>query len=140
MAGTVIAVALSPLLGAGLLVGGVYVTHPRDEDRFLSDVRDFAQESGEAETLPAREELLAQGDRACAWLRAQPLAFWHSGPRFRHITVWNRYTDEHLTPGTAANEASLLVWVGDPAWRDLCPASLTFHTSHGLGLHVASSD
>jgi hypothetical protein len=70
--------ALVVLAIAGLLT--VLLSHPRDVDGYLSYLKKYGNphSAGPVAQLPPGDQLLAEGDAACAWLGEQPRALWNT--------------------------------------------------------------
>lgn len=74
---------------------------------------------------PADDDfLIAEGDRACAWLEDQPYPLWRRGERFSFDGLISRYRrenpmDDALWRGQSLRPGMRATVVG-AAWRDLC--------------------
>ena len=117
-------------------VGGlvaVNVTHPRDEAAYMSYMLTYGGvANGPGGTVPARADLIAEGDRACDWLGGQTWALWRTDPPLRVPAMETRYAEQvqHVP----------LAWSGQPdhgtiagaAWGYLCPAALELREPHDI--------
>jgi hypothetical protein len=78
--------------------------------------------------------LIAEGDRACDWLRDQPYPWWSRAERFTYDGLMSRYLATHPVPdatwstGTLRPEYRSIV-VGE-AWHELCGDTFELHQPH----------
>jgi hypothetical protein len=129
LAGFAVVLVVAPLVVSGLYIGGVELTHRRDEAGYLRYLTKNANRDTGAPpvALPARAVLMAEGQRACDWLADQPHALWHTGDRYKPQVLMNRYVDQAIAraaPWPGPPDAPL---VADAAWLHLCPASVELH-------------
>jgi hypothetical protein len=137
-------VAASSVTALVLVLAGtvivVHVKHPRDESAYFEYLRLYGrgEQTGTTATdftdapieLPAIPALLAEGDRACAWLSHQSFALWRTDPSHRVDAMYERYV--------ASRHDATQPWEGDPqrdsvvaaAWQYLCPATRELHKPH----------
>ena len=110
----------------GSYVGGVHLTHRRDEDAFMRYIADNATiDSGAAsQTLPPRAVLVAEGQRACDWLNGQPHALWRTGERYKPQVLMNRYVTIALARSAPSQVLPEVPVVVSAAWKYLCSASV----------------
>jgi hypothetical protein len=126
LAGFAVVLVVTPLLVGGLYVGGVHLTHRRDEPGYLKYLAENANIDTGAPpvALPATDVLIAEGQKACDWLNDRPHALWHSAQRYRPQVLMNRYVDAATArpaPWPGPPDQPL---VADAAWKHLCPASV----------------
>jgi hypothetical protein len=74
-------VLLVTLVGAGSVMS-VKMTNARDEDAYLSRLASVRYDYKAAFGPVDNDDLIASGDRACAWLREQPYPWWRGGERY----------------------------------------------------------
>jgi hypothetical protein len=124
--GFAVVLLVVPLVVGGLYVGGIHLTHRRDEAGYLK----YLVENANLDTgappvaLPASVALVAEGQRACDWLNNRPHALWRSGQQYGPQLLLNRYVDEAIArtaPWPGPPDEPL---VADAAWKYLCPASV----------------
>lgn len=116
-----------------LFVAGIYITHPRNEDRFIAamDRSDYPQDW--LTFVNERDDafFLREGDRACSWLAAQSIAGLRSGDSYTLQSRMNEYLDE-TSNVDGAWELNDTVFAGRrlvaaSAWNNLCGATLIVH-------------
>jgi hypothetical protein len=127
IAGALAAVVLLPLV----FVAGIYATHPRDESAFVGTLHNASFPDVWTTFVDAHDDkfLITEGDRACEWLKAQPMALTRTSPRFEMANVLDRYLTETqenrdwiVGEGFAARRL-----VAVAAWNNLCEATLLMH-------------
>lgn len=123
-----------------LFVAGIYITHPRNEGRFMAamersdfphDWQTFVDERDEA-------FFLHEGDRACSWLAAQSIAGLRGGDSYTLQARMNQYLDQTSNVNSAweldDTEFAGRRLVAASAWNNLCGATLIVHQPyHPLG-------
>lgn len=130
IAGAAAALVLLPLV----FIGGVYATHPRNEGQFIAELGN--QELPVVWTSFADDHspkfMLTEGDRACAWLSAQPMALFRQSERYQLATLMERYLAE--TAGDPEwnfhGQFPARRLVAAAAWSHLCQATLIMHEPH----------
>jgi hypothetical protein len=121
----VIGLAVAVVLAGPVVVFGVHVTHPRDEDGYLAYLARYGDPdtAGPVPALPPTADLIAEGDAACDWLREQPFALWRTNPECRYPALYGRYRrhDAGRVPrwGTAPPGTGNATTA---AWHYLCAA------------------
>lgn len=121
-----------------LFVAGIYITHPRNEDRFLAAVDRSDYPHDWQKFVAARDQsfFLHEGDRACDWLAAQSIAGFHGGDSYSLHARMSRYLDETSNVDSAW-ELSGTVFAGrrlvaGAAWNYLCGATMVVHQRYTL--------
>ncbi len=131
------------LVALPVLAGGAYVinaraSNPRDEDAFIRRLGSQFVSGGCNDktkacrtwdsTFEAVDDafLIAEGDKACAWLEQQPYPWWRRGDEFSFEGLISRYGKENpinrsdWTQGRLRIELRRVVVAR--AWNDLCGA------------------
>jgi len=122
-------VCLLVALGLAAIASVFYVhhAHPRNRDAYLAYVKQHGIGKGPI-ILPPHGQVVAEGDKACHWLGAQPMAYWRHGAKYQYPAVMARYR-EHV-------RGQFLAWgllppshhaVAVAAWKLLCPANWELH-------------
>jgi hypothetical protein len=88
-------VSLLGVLAVAGLVLKVRSDHPRSETDFFHGLRGLSVGGRQAFEPIDHGFLLAEGDKACDWLRDQPYPLWRGDDRFRFSEMLNRYGREH---------------------------------------------
>lgn len=80
-------------LAVGAVVGGVFITHPRNEAGYLRYVHRYGDYKGQGLPQGAVPDatLVAAGDRACSWLRHRTPALWRGGRSREVNSLYTRY-------------------------------------------------
>jgi hypothetical protein len=78
--------------------------------------------------------LIAEGDRACAWLHDQPYPWWSRAARFTFDRLMRRYLAANPVSKAAWSEGTLRpghrsIVVGE-AWHELCGDAWEMHEPH----------
>lgn len=111
-------VGLVCVLAVIAFVGGVYVTHPRDEGAFLNYVKTYSQYPRKQESRPSSVALIQAGNRACDWLSHQIPALWRTGSGHTVNDLYRSYGGADADADLALPSA-----VVPGAWTYLCPAT-----------------
>lgn len=117
-------VVLVALMGSAWVLD-VKMDNPRDEVEFIRGLDGGFRTNGHSTFAPVGDAfLIAEGDRACAWLRDQPYPWWRRGDRFSFYGLTAQYRRAHPVSKEVWSEGSLRpghrsVVVG-AAWNDLC--------------------
>lgn len=96
------------------VVGGVYVTHPRDETAYLK----YVEKYGQHQRNPSSDRLIEAGNEACAWLSHRPPALWRAGEGYRVGDLADAYRNS-----AKDGDSALLQTIVPGAWKYLCPAT-----------------
>jgi hypothetical protein len=127
-------------LALGAFILNVKSSHPRDEATFIERIDTWYGERMRDRFAALDDDLLiAEGDRACDWLDAQPKALWHTDPERGFYAMLDKYlatTDQHDTTLAVGSISSqdMRRHVANMAWAYLCGASWEFHRPyHVLG-------
>jgi hypothetical protein len=121
--GVVMLCVLAMFASAGLELK-VKHDHPRDEAAFIHGLNTGITTDGKSVFKPVDHAfLMAEGDRACAWLRAQPYPLWRRGPKFLFPGLMARY--RHSNPAWDGASQGLdrpgyRTFIVGEAWHDLC--------------------
>lgn len=118
------------LVGAILLAGlvaAVFITHPRNETAYLRELHGYGDRYYLKKHPTSDADLLATGDRACAWLKHRQPALWRYGPDHELISL-NRVYLKSL----GADQRPLPGYVVAGAWKHLCPATRELVGPHRL--------
>ena len=130
-------VAVVVLVGAGWVVS-VTRENPRDEAAFIQNL-DHSVRGNLCEGCPELwkfppvddDFLIAEGDRACAWLRDQPYPWWSRAERFTYTGLLRRYLATNPVSEAAWSEGTLRPdyrsFVVGEAWRELCGDTFELH-------------
>jgi hypothetical protein len=112
--------ALVVLAIAGLLT--VLLSHPRDADGYLSYLKKYGEHRsvGPVAQLPPGDQLLAEGDAACAWLGEQPRALWHAEGNSIGEYVTRYLDDTSGSVRASGSGVSRRGIVAIAAWNYLC--------------------
>jgi hypothetical protein len=113
----------------------VKASHPRDAAGFIEHLDGKVMSRGESVLAPLDDEtLIAEGDRACAWLAAQPRALWRTDTEYRIGSLIERYQETPYVgePLEVANFSTSEVrsMTTLTAWTSLCGATLEFRKPH----------
>lgn len=134
------AVVLVTLVGAGW-VGAVSLKNSRDESAFIQDL-DHSVRGNLCEGCPMQwkfppvddDFLIAEGNRACAWLQSQPYPWWSRAERFTYSDLMRRYLATNPVSKAAWSEGTLRPdyrsFVVGEAWHELCGDALELHEPH----------
>ncbi|MEU2614648.1 hypothetical protein ABZ570_24160 [Micromonospora sp. NPDC007271] len=121
----VLGLAVAGLLAVPVAVLGVHVTHPRDEDGYLTYLKQYGDRQSDEplQVLPPTADLIAEGDTACDWLREQPYALWRHDAKYGEVAIHQRYL-RHVGDRSPkwGNALPGLGSVAGAAWGYLCPA------------------
>lgn len=130
---TILWVVTSLVVLPMLFVAGIYITHPRDEDRFLAamDRSDYPEDWLKFVNERDKSFFLHEGDRACRWLSKQSIAGLNKGESYTLQARMNRYLDETSNVNSAW-ELNETVFAGrrlvaGAAWNYLCGATMIVH-------------
>jgi hypothetical protein len=121
--GVVLLAVLAMLAGVGLELK-VKRDHPRNEAAFIQGLNTGITTDGKSVFKPVGHAfLIAEGDRACTWLRAQPYPWWRRGQEFSFTGLMARY--RHSNPAWDGASRGLRrpgyrSFVIGQAWNDLC--------------------
>lgn len=115
---------LSLVIVAALGLVVLLVTHPRNESAYLTYLKDCGGDGihgAGIDILPPRDQLLAEGDRACQRLGEQPRALGHVDGN--HVGAFApRYdADRAGEPLPWGEEPPAVNRVAVAAWEHLCP-------------------
>jgi hypothetical protein len=121
--GVVVLTVLAMLAGAGLELK-VKRDHPRDEAAFIHGLNTGYTTNGKSVFQSIDHDfLIAEGDRACTWLRGQPYPWWRRGPEFTSGVAPRYRRANPVWPGAQAlglrRSADRTVVVYQ-AWNNLC--------------------
>ena len=128
-----IAVLAAILVLPAAFIAGIYVFHPRSEAGFMAQLQrgDLPKEWAAFVDDHDQKFFVTEGDRACNWLSAQPVALMRTDPRYEPSALMERYL---ATTGEASaewNEEESDVparrMVATSAWNHLCEATLLIH-------------
>lgn len=135
-------------LVAGAVVGGVFLTHGRDEVAYLRYVHQNDGEVGltadvkgsktagraasgsgqQTTTAPvtlADSDLVSAGDAACDWLQHRPPALWHDDAAHEISTMVPEYAAT-----MDVKDKTLRTAIVSGAWAHLCPATRVLVSPH----------
>jgi hypothetical protein len=140
LVGLLTLVVLVTLLGAGWIVK-VNIDHSRDEGAFIARLDEGLMSSRgpgpgmESVFAPVEDEfLIAEGDRACAWLRDQPYPWLSRDERFTFRAVVSRYMATNTVSEQEWNEGALEPYfrsnVVGGAWHYLCGEAWELREPH----------
>ena len=115
-----------------VFVAGIYVTHPRNEGRFLAQLSNSAFPRVWTTFLSDHDNafFVKEGDRACTWLAAQPMAWVRNAPKYQLQNVMDRYlaeTKQDTDWDMGATDFAARRVVATSAWNNLCEATLLIH-------------
>ena len=120
--------ALVVVLAAIAVVTVARVEHPRDERAFLRVVAHGSAHGGASRGVNNRF-LIADGDRACDWLRGQPPALWRRGGRWSFHSLRVRY-DTREVPRSSRGPRFDRDAVAVEAWAHLCGSDYYLRETH----------
>jgi hypothetical protein len=113
-----------------VFVAGIYATHPRSENAFIGELHDSSFPRVWAAFVDQHDDdfLITEGDRACNWLSAQPMALTRSSSRYEMGNVMDRYlTETQEDPDWQFGDFAARRVVAAAAWNHLCEATLLMH-------------
>ena len=143
-------VVMLALLSAGWVVT-VNVSYSRDEAAFIDNL-DHSVRGNLCEGCrmiwkfpPVDDDfLIAEGDRACAWLKDQPYPWWRRSEKFTYSGLMHRYlttnpvSKAEWSAGTLRPDYRSFV-VGE-AWHELCGEAWTLREPHNPFNRPADED
>lgn len=121
-----------------LFVAGIYITHPRNEGRFMAAMEraDFPDDWQAFVADRGEDFLLTEGDRACDWLSDQSFALLNGSDSVSLQNRMNRYLDETsnvnaawVLSETTFDGRRLAAAAG---WNYLCEATLLVHQPYNV--------
>jgi hypothetical protein len=137
-------------------VVNVKYTNPRDEGAFIKRLdtgfqtarcpgkRDRCTRTVSTFAPIDDDFLLAEGDRACAWLAKQPYPWWRRDTRFTSPALISRYKKEDPGPRKGWAEGRLRPELRDAvvgqAWNDLCGAEFVLREPRNPFKRPADTD
>jgi hypothetical protein len=115
-----------------VFVAGIYATHPRNEGRFIAQLNntDFPHVWNSFLADHDNAFFLKEGDRACAWLRQQPIAFVRTSSKYQLGNVMDRYlaqTKQDVDWDMGSTDFAARRVVAVSAWNNLCEGTLLLH-------------
>jgi hypothetical protein len=143
-------VLLVTLSGAGWVVS-VNVENSRDESAFIKNL-DHSVSGNLCEGCPIiwkfppvdDDFLIAEGDRACDWLRDQPYPWWSRAEKFTFRGLMRRYLAANPVSRASWSDGTLhpdyrSIVVGE-AWHELCGDEMQLREPHNPFNRSAETD